>query len=399
MPERSERFQYRVDGGDFQYGDIVGVEELVASTSVREFVIAEPHGLCRGAEVGIDVLDQALDMIDGREPIYFHNDLLHNNRLMEYFKSRGVIVIPDRLPNGDWDHNGYPDGALYGVSMHGAKPADTRRALEKGSVVLDFTCPLVDAEHNKVGHALGQGQEVILFGKRNTRADGGYELHPESRGTLGVDEEGGRVHFVGDEADLRGMEIDPRKQYVWVNQTTMATDQISGLRDLAKDLIPGIKVAGKGQGCYATDDRQAAVVSLAQETDGFVVVTADHSNNGTNLVKRAQQELDRRAHREDRPSETRSYLIQGLQDMRLGEWFPVGSGVTRIGISSAASTVETYLEEVLDALQAGGIAVSHQIWTNSREPNPFVLKRANFEGLSARYGIPMPVLERRLSLP
>jgi 4-hydroxy-3-methylbut-2-en-1-yl diphosphate reductase len=341
-------------------------------TSVSEVVVAEPHGVCRGAESAIDMANLIFTIVDGREPVYTHNPFLHNERMMEEFKRKGLVIIEDRTPHGDWDHTKVPNKALYVIPAHGGTPSDTRILREKECLTMDLTCPLVDAEHNKVKAEVERGKHVLLFGKKN---------HPEPRGTIGSVPQGS-ISFVSSKEDLLNLDINPTQKYVWANQTTQSTREIIDLKKLAKERIPDIRIAGRGQGCYATDERQDATVDLAKVVDAFLVVTSALSNNGTNLVKRAAE------------AGIPSYLIQGVTDLRIEEWFPESSDIHKVGITSAASTPENYLDEVITSFEELGVTISHQSRTNTREPNPFTLKRANIEGLCARYGVPVPIMER-----
>lgn len=335
--------------------------------SPEELVIAEPHGLCRGAEKQISGITRIMDIIGGQDVLHMHNPPLHNKRLLQELEIRGLVIHPERK-NGnpwEWDWSGIPDKSPYGFPAHGARPEDYQIAEDKELLTTDGTCMLVVAEHKKVAYEISQGKTVLLFGK---------EGHPEPRGTMGVAEKG-KIIFIANEEDLLNLEIDPNVEYAWANQTTQSTREIMHLKNLARERIPGIRVAGRGQGCYATDDRQEAVVELAKEVDAFIVVTSEISNNGTNLVKRAEE------------AGIPAYLIQGGDDLRIRERFGKNSGIRRVGISSAASTMEKFLQEPIAIFEDHGVVVRSQL-RDHREPNEFPLPGLNEAGFIARFGDP-----------
>jgi 4-hydroxy-3-methylbut-2-en-1-yl diphosphate reductase len=352
--------------------EVMTPEEL-QRTSVREIIIAQPNGPCRGVLATWRDARESLQIINGREPVYIHNPLVHNRAANEEFRRMGLVVVEDRLPNGDWDFDAIPDNSIYWISAHGSKrPKDALRAMAKGCLVQDFACPLVDAEQNAIRAAITRGENVFFFGK---------EGHPESRGAEDLIPEGrgGRISSLD---DLEKMKYDPTKKTNIKNQTTQSTWEIRKYREAAKAMIPLIQIQSRGDGCYATDDRQEAVVNLREKVDAFLVITDGISNNGTNLVIRAGEE---RADGSRIPSE----LIYGAKDLDLPGRYSVGSGIETVGISAAASTSPADIEAVIAEFQENGALISYQA-TDKIEKDPFMLMRANKYGLYVRYGLRLP---------
>lgn len=329
--------------------------------SVREVVVAEPHGPCGGVNAAIKFTHQLLDRVANREKVYTFNPVVHNHRVNADFEKKGLKLIEDRDESGDWDWSKVPDNSLVLLSAHGAKPSDTEIAEAKGCIVFDTTCVLVENEHSEVKKAVGDGRHVLLFGKSG---------HPEPRGTLAqVLPE--FITLVSNEDDLRSMEVKPGVHYEFANQTTQSQRDISKLKLLAEDLIELIHVNPNRGGCYATDNRQNAVEDLvlkAREMAGglnahaaLIVGSGDISNNTANMARIPEEEG------------VQVRIINGMNEIPW-QMFAADSGKTRLLISSGASVPEEHLEEVLAEFEKRGARITYQVPIVVEKETTFPLK-------------------------
>lgn len=334
-------------------------------TSIEQIIIAEPHGECGGVIASVNTTFEILDIVAEREPVFTFNPIVHNRRLNDEFAKLGLVLIEDRTEDGDWDFEAIPEDSIVLLPAHGAKPSDTQTLLEKGCVVLDLTCSLVDNEHDQVRKAHEAGREVILFAKKG---------HPEPRGTMGQIPEDS-IHLVSSEADLATLEIDPETTYEFASQTTQSGRETQAVKDLARDIIPLLHIDSNRLGCYATDNRQLAIERLIGDegVDAVVVVGDGKISNNTQNLAGVATDMD-----------IPVFIVSGAEEIDWEEFGP-DSGIKKLGITSSASAREYMLDEVLHAFEEKEARISHQRPVARENKTEFPLPRANVEALKARY--------------
>src|SRR5262249_46339130 len=95
-----------------------------------------------------------------------------------------------------------------------------------------------------------------------------------------------------------------------------------------------------GDVCYATQNRQEAVLALVEQhhADVVLVLGSPNSSNSNRLREVAEQ------------AGARAYLLGGASELR-PEWL---EGAERVGISAGASTPEHLVQALLSRLQEQG---------------------------------------------
>lgn len=354
--------------------------ETLDPISMEQLYVAMPHGPCYGVNAAISVALEALEIVDGREPIYTFNPIVHNDIVNKTLEGMGLITIWDRVQDDEgnwrWDWSKIPPNSLHFFSAHGHTEHDDEMASKLGLLTMDATCRLVDGEQRTAVQAVGRGETVIYYGSHvNNPITGETEIHPETLSV--ISRAPGKIIPLFDVSEVDSLDLDTSTPLRVMNQTTMQTDIVRVAKSKLEERFDSVDVGGRHQGCYATDNRQDAVVKLAQDVDAMVVVTGTRSNNGKNLVERA-----RRA-REDR--ETPSYGVITADNIDWS-WFSPESGIKIGGISSAASTPESLLEEALIEFARRGVEIKLQDPVAKEDPlRKFDLKRANIDALRARY--------------
>src|SRR5215208_3205958 len=173
-----------------------------------------------------------------------------------------------------------PEGSTVVFSAHGVAPSVHAEARERGLRVIDATCPLVTKVHQEARKFAAKGYDIVLIG---------HEGHEGVIGTL-------RERF----PVLAG----PR------------SDDI----------------------CYATQNRQAAVKTLARDCQLVLVIGATNSSNSVRLVEVA------------RAAGCQAHLVSEASAIDPA-WF---EGVDTVGISSGASAPEWLVDELVEALRERG---------------------------------------------
>jgi len=294
-----------------------------------DILLANPRGFCAGVDRAIDIVERALDIFGA--PIYVRHEVVHNRFVVDGLRQRGAIFV-DELSE-------IPDGSTVIFSAHGVAKTVRREAEERGLKVFDATCPLVTKVHLEVARYARAGQEVVLIGHRG---------HPEVVGTMGqyesVDGQGG-IYVVDTPEDVKKLQINNPDALAFVTQTTLSIDDAATIVDALKERFPSIQGPKKNDICYATQNRQDAVKTLAKGCDLVLVVGSVNSSN-SNRLKEIAQKLGKAAH-----------LIDGAEDIQK-EWLDDAS---QVGVTAGASAPEVLVEEVLEQLKEWGVQGVKQI--------------------------------------
>ncbi|UYZ84199.1 4-hydroxy-3-methylbut-2-enyl diphosphate reductase [Entomomonas sp. E2T0] len=283
--------------------------------------LANPRGFCAGVDRAIEIVNRALDLFE--PPIYVRHEVVHNKFVVENLKSRGAVFVEEL--------DQVPDDNIVIFSAHGVSKAVRKEAENRGLKVFDATCPLVTKVHMEVVRYSQKGQECILIG---------HAGHPEVEGTMGQydSSQGGSIYLVENEQDVQQLQVHNPSALAYVTQTTLSMDDTAKVIDALREKFSEIQGPRKNDICYATQNRQDAVKTLAAECDLVLVVGSPNSSNSNRLRELAER------------MGTKAYLIDGVQDLKQ-QWF---DGVNNIGITAGASAPEVLVQEVIQQLQSWG---------------------------------------------
>lgn len=275
-------------------------------------------------------------------PVYCYHEIVHNRWVVEAFERAGVVFVDDMSE--------VPSGAPVMLSAHGSAPDVVDGAGRRAAVVVDAVCPLVTKVHHEVRRMADKGFDIIYVG---------HEGHDEAVGTIA--EAPGAITLVEPEWDL-GDRFAPKdaERVALVAQTTLGVYEWQGVLEAAEDAYPELWTARRGDLCYATTNRQAAVVALAGQADVVLVVGSDSSSNTKALV-RVCREHGTPAHRIDSAASIDPAWLDG-------------AGV--VGLTAGASAPDHLVEEVIDALAPGdGVQLLSVIEESEYFPLPPELRK------------------------
>lgn len=285
-----------------------------------DIVLANPRGFCAGVDRAISIVDRALDLFDA--PIYVRHEVVHNKFVVNGLKDRGAVFV-DELHE-------VPDDSTVIFSAHGVSKAVRNEAKERGLKVFDATCPLVTKVHMEVSRASRKGIECILIG---------HAGHPEVEGTMGqYESEDGGIYLVESPEDVEKLTVKNADKLHYCSQTTLSVDDTSEVIDALKVKFPAIEGPRKDDICYATQNRQDAVRSIASQVQLLLVVGAKNSSN-SNRLRELSEKIG-----------TTSYLIDTASDINQA-WL---EGVNAVGVTAGASAPEVLVSQVIDALKEFG---------------------------------------------
>ena len=284
-------------------------------------MLANPRGFCAGVDRAIDIVDRALEVF-GR-PIYVRHEVVHNKTVVDDLSQRGAVFVEEL--------HEVPDDAIVIFSAHGVSKAVQDEASDRGLQVFDATCPLVTKVHVEVTAFSRAGRECILIG---------HEGHPEVEGTMGQYDTstGGKMYLVEDEEQVANLAVRDPDNLAFVTQTTLSVDDTAKVIEALRARFPNIQGPRKDDICYATQNRQDAVRTLAEKSNVVLVVGSPNSSNSNRLKELAER------------CGASAYLIESA-DMIDPKWM---SADDKIGVTAGASAPEHLVEGVVSWLRGRG---------------------------------------------
>ncbi len=284
------------------------------ATKSLEVFLATPRGFCAGVERAIDIVELALEKYGA--PVYVRHEIVHNKRVVETLREQGAVFVEEL--------DEVPAGAVTIFSAHGVSRKVETAAEDRQLEVIDATCPLVTKVHKEGRRYAGRGFDVILIGHLG---------HPEVEGTLGQID--GRVHVVDTPEDVEKLDVTDPDKVSYVTQTTLSVSDTRDVIQAIKKRFPSVVGPDTRDICYATQNRQTAVLELAQRADLILVVGANNSSNSNRLREIAET------------AGTISKLINDATEIDAA-WL---NNVDKVGITAGASAPETLVQEVIQKLR------------------------------------------------
>ena len=246
----------------------------------------------------------------GKRPIYSLGPLMHNPQEVERLQGLG-IVARDRI-----------DDCVGGQTLirtHGIGKQEVERARHLGVDLVDTTCPHVKVPRRHIEEFGRQPRVVFLLGDKG---------HPEVQAILSY--KTGSVVVVSGPGDLPV--LDTGTPVGIVAQTTQSKEIFQKLVDAARSKYSDVAAV-----CTICDDtarRQEEGVLLARQVDLMVVVGGRNSANTRRLADIC------------RAVQPRTYHIETARELSEVSF----GGVSKIGLTSGASTPDWIIREVDDWL-------------------------------------------------
>ncbi len=313
---------------------------MAAEKPALKVLLCSPRGFCAGVVRAIETVERALALYG--PPVYVRHEIVHNRYVVDSLRAKGAIFVEelDEIPDTE---------APVIFSAHGVPRAIPESAARRNLFSLDATCPLVTKVHRETEIHHRHGREIVLIG---------HAGHPEVVGTMGQLPPGS-ITLVETVEDVENFTPRDPGNLAFVTQTTLSVQDTAAMVEQLKRRFPQIVGPHKEDICYATTNRQEAVLRVAPVVDAMIVVGAPNSSNSQRLKEVAE-----------RAGCPRAMLVQRAADI---DWQALDR-VTRLGITAGASAPEVLVEEVIDAL-AERFAVSVETVSTAEESMFFPLPR------------------------
>lgn len=277
---------------------------------VENVLLAAPRGFCAGVEMAIKALAAMVRSFE--PPVYCYHEIVHNRLVVQRFEDMGVIFVDDISE--------VPEGAPIMLSAHGSAPEVVAAAKSTGGYMVDSVCPLVTKVHHEVKVRSGKGYSIVYVG---------HEGHEEAVGTMAVAPES--IYRVESVEEVEALP-DIEGPTALLAQTTLSHRDWESVQDAAIDRWPDMWTPGRSDLCFATTNRQGALVKIAPECDAMVVIGSSNSSNTMALARLAEESGCAQVYRVNTADE-----------------LPADMSGT-VGVTAGASASEELVESVLNRL-------------------------------------------------
>lgn len=277
---------------------------------VDRVLLASPRGFCAGVEMAIKALAWMVRAFE--PPVYCYHEIVHNQLVVRRFEESGVVFVDDIAD--------VPPGRPIMLSAHGSAPEVVAAARDRGGYVVDAVCPLVTKVHHEVKTRAGKGYRIVYVG---------HEGHEEAVGTMAVAPDA--IHRVETPADVADLP-DFDSPIAVLAQTTLSHREWAGVLEATQQRFPQLWMPERSDLCFATTNRQSALMAIAPRCDAMVVIGSANSSNTNALAALAEEAGCPRVHRVNTAAE-----------------LPDDLGGT-VGVTAGASAPEDLVRAVIEHL-------------------------------------------------
>ena len=234
---------------------------------IDQVLLAAPRGFCAGVDMAIKALTWMVRAFD--PPVYCYHEIIHNQQVVKRFEDAGVVFVDDIAE--------VPAGWPIMLSAHGSAPEVVQAARDRGGYVVDAVCPLVTKVHHEVKTRSAKGYQIVYVG---------HEGHEEAVGTMAVAPES--IHRV---ENARGVAALPefKSPVAILAQTTLSHGEWEGVLEHTRRRFPDLWQPSISDLCFATTNRQAAMMEIAPECYAVLVIGSANSSNTQSLVDLAAE--------------------------------------------------------------------------------------------------------------
>ena len=271
-----------------------------------QVVLASSYGFCFGVKRAIKIAQQHKNSST-------MGPLIHNKKEINRLQENYNVGLYNSLNEVQSD-----DTVI--IRTHGIPKDDLEELKNKGTNVINATCPFVTTPQQIVKKMSLEDYSIVIFGDTN---------HPEVKG---VQSYGNDVHVVlePDELDKINFKFD---KIATVAQTTRKKEKYLEIVNVLVLRYKEVRVFNTI--CDATFENQAAARELSNKVDIMIVIGGKNSSNTKQLLGICEENV-------------KSFLIEDETELEL-DWFKD----TKIcGITAGASTPDWIIQKVVNKIEA-----------------------------------------------
>ena len=235
------------------------------SMVVDRVLLASPRGFCAGVEMAIKALAWMVRAFE--PPVYCYHEIVHNKLVVDRFTTLGVVFVDDV--------HEVPEGAPSCSPPTAPPPRSSPRRARRAATSSTRSARSSRRCITRCRVRAGKGYRIVYVG---------HQGHEEAVGTMAVAPEA--MYRVESAEDVLGLPDLPEPIAV-LAQTTLSHRDWAGALETARERWPNLWVPGRSDLCFATTNRQSALMAMAPRCDAIVVIGSANSSNTRALEKLA----------------------------------------------------------------------------------------------------------------
>lgn len=273
--------------------------------------LAEHAGFCFGVRRALKLVEDDLESL--AKPVKMYGALVHNEEVVKDLKRKGVELITNISQA--------TEGTLI-ITAHGVSPQIKEKINSKKVEILDTTCPRVAHIHHIVDRMRRDRRFNLIYGDRQ---------HQEVKGICGA--AGKNSKIFSSVSGLDKLDINPKKKYGLVAQTTQNQEKFKKIKKNIKEKLNDVKIYDTI--CNTTSWRQQEAKKMARAKDVMIVIGSLSSANTCRL------------HQISAKVNPETHLIQTYKDIKK-KWF---HNRNKVGVTAGASTPDWVIRDVINTLK------------------------------------------------
>ncbi|MBI4971111.1 MAG: 4-hydroxy-3-methylbut-2-enyl diphosphate reductase [Candidatus Omnitrophica bacterium] len=343
-----------------------------------EFRLAEEFGFCYGVDKAVDFAYETRKQFPGKR-IFITNEIIHNPRVNLRLRELGIEFLNGTYSSGKTMNNVTAEDVVI-IPAFGATVSDLNLLKTKKCVLVETTCGSVVHVWKRVEKYAKDGFTSIIHGKfkheetmatssQVTQLAGGKfivvrDKEQAQRVCRYIEKGGDRAVFLEEFRGAVSVGFDPDRDLDRVgcaNQTTMLSSESLEIAELVKQALTRkfgpLAIDEHFRSfdtiCSATQDRQDAVLKLAQSNVDLILVIGGYNSSNTTHLAEISSQFKPAYHIEDARDilsiwEIRHQPVGRHDQVTTRDWLPVG--VARIGLTAGASTPNRVMEDIVNRI-------------------------------------------------
>lgn len=234
-----------------------------------KIIFAKNIGFCSGVKRAVLIAENSLRK--DPKPIQFLGNLVHNEKIIEKFKKRGIKFIKNlkSLSNAK-------KGTII-IQAHGIPPLSQR--IKKNLLFRDATCLLVKKAQIAARSFYEKGYKVIIIGDKNHSEVKGIKAWSKNQALIIKNENQAKT--------LQFLKKAGNNKIGVVAQTTQNLDNVNKVLKALKS--KNKKLEYLNTLCPEVQKRQNEMESILKKVDAILVIGSKSSANTKRLVEKARE--------------------------------------------------------------------------------------------------------------